>query len=176
MKHCRAITNYNSFGKVFITTRRFYYISSAIALREGKRIMLKLAFCGDDCNVCPRYVATQSGSEEQLKKAAALWRRAGWRETILEPEEMVCYGCASVKWCRYDDIRKCAQGKGIDNCGKCKDYPCKKIEKVFEQTKIYAQLCKENCSKEDYECFQKAFFSKMEKLDRVHKKCLSQRK
>ena len=137
--------------------------------------MLKLAFCGDDCNACPRYIATQSGDAERLKEAAAMWKRAGWRDEIVPPEEMVCHGCASVKSCRYDDIRKCAQEKRIDNCGRCNDYPCKQIEKVFQQTESYAKLCKENCSKKDYECFQKAFFSKREKLDSIYKGHLSQR-
>ena len=130
--------------------------------------MLKLGFCGDDCNVCPRYIATQSGDVGRLQEVAKMWKRAGWRDTILTCKEMMCYGCASVKWCRYDEVRKCAQEKGIDNCGECDDYPCKKIEKVFEQSDSYAKACKENCSKEDYECFRQAFFSKKENLDRVH--------
>ena len=138
--------------------------------------MLKLAFCGDDCNVCPRYIATQSGKTERLKEVATMWQRAGWRDAIVPHEEMICHGCALVKWCRYDDIRKCARENGIDNCGKCNNYPCKKIQKVFEQSDSYAKACKENCSKEDYECFHKAFFSKKEKLDRVHKEYLSQGK
>lgn len=137
--------------------------------------MLKLAFCGDDCNACPRYIATQSGDVEQLKEIAAMWNRAGWRETVLPPDQMICNGCASVKWCRYDKIRKCAQEKGIDNCGKCNDYPCKKIEKVFEQTESYAKLCKENCSKEDYERLHEAFFSKKKKLDSVHEEYIEKR-
>jgi len=128
-----------------------------------------LGFCGDDCNACPRHIATQSGNVEQLKEVAAIWKRAGWRGTIVSPDEMVCHGCASVKWCRYDDIRKCAQDKRIDNCGQCGDYPCGKVIKVFEQTKSYAKACKENCSDEDYECFRKAFFSKKDRLDKIHK-------
>lgn len=129
--------------------------------------MLKLAFCGDDCNLCPRYIATQSGDVEQLKEAASMWKKAGWRDGIVPPEEMVCYGCILVKWCRYNDIRKCAEDKGIDNCGKCDDYPCKKMEKVFEQSESYAKQCKNSFSREDYERLDKAFFSKRQNLDKV---------
>jgi len=139
--------------------------------------MLKLAFCGDDCNACPRYIATQSSNVERLKEVAEMWKRAGWRDTIVPPEEMLCHGCASVKWCRYDDIRKCAQEKGIDNCGQCGNYPCAEIEEVFEQTKSYAKDSKARCSKkkEDYECLHRAFFSKKQNLDRVHGEYLSKK-
>jgi len=136
--------------------------------------MLELAFCGDDCNVCPRYSATQSGDVEKLTKVAALWKRAGLRDESVSPEEMACYGCATVQWCRYDDVRKCAQTKGISNCGKCDNYPCEKITKVFEQTGHYAKECKKNCSKDEYEYLQKAFFSKKTRLDKIHEEYLSQ--
>ena len=136
--------------------------------------MIKLAYCGDDCNLCPRYIATQSDSVEKLKEVAALWKKAGWRENILPPEEMVCDGCRTVKWCRYDDIRKCANEKGIDNCGKCRNYPCEKMEKLFTQTASYAKLCKKNCLEQEYELLHKAFFSKKQKLYKVHKQNFEQ--
>jgi hypothetical protein len=133
--------------------------------------VFKLAYCGNDCNLCPRYIVTQGNSTEKLKEVATLWKKAGWRESIVPPEEMACNGCRTVKWCRYDDIRKCAKEKRIDNCGLCRDYPCKKIEKVFKQTASYAKLCKKNCSKQEFELLHKAFFSKKQKLDKVRKQC-----
>ena len=102
--------------------------------------MLKLSYCGDDCNLCPRYIAAQSNSIEKLKEVAALWKKAGWRESIVPPEEMACNGCRTVKWCRYDDIRKCAKEKRIDNCGLCRDYPCKKIEKFSIRPKLNPEV------------------------------------
>ena len=133
--------------------------------------MLELAYCGDDCNLCPRYLASRSNSIEKLKEVAALWKKAGWRDSIVPPEKMVCYGCTTVRWCRYDDIRKCAKTKGIVNCGLCSNYPCGKIEEVFSKTEIYAKLCKKNCSQKEYDILHKAFFSKKQKLDKVHKQC-----
>jgi hypothetical protein len=137
--------------------------------------MLKLAYCGDDCNLCPRYIATQSGSEEQLKKIAVLWKTLGWRETVLPPEEMVCHGCTSVKLklCKYSIIRECAQDKGLENCGKCRNYPCSEIEKVFEQSKIYAKSLKEKYPKDVCELVERAFFLKKQKLDSAHTEYLS---
>jgi hypothetical protein len=138
--------------------------------------MLKLGFCGDDCNVCPRYIATQSGDVEQLKKVAALWYGVGYRDKIVPPEELICRGCFStlcnVAYLR--DLRECALEKGIENCGKCGNYLCEKVLKVFEQTESFAKSIKEKCSKEEYECLQKAFFSKKENLDRVNREYLSQ--
>jgi predicted phosphoadenosine phosphosulfate sulfurtransferase len=138
--------------------------------------MKQIGVCGDNCSVCPRYIVTQSGNKELLKKVAEMWRRTGLRDTVVSPDEMICHGCAPVKWCRYNSIRKCASKKAIDNCGKCENYPCEKMIKVFEQTKSYARICKGKLSKEDYECFRKAFFSKRQNLDRVHKEYKSQRK
>ncbi len=39
--------------------------------------MLNLGLCGDDCNYCPRYLATQSGDEERLKEVAVMWQMIG---------------------------------------------------------------------------------------------------
>jgi hypothetical protein len=119
-------------------------------------------------------VATKSGDVEGLREAATLWKKAGWKEVIVQPEDMVCHGCTSVKWCRYEAIRKCSREGEIDNCGQCGHYPCEKIMRVFEQTKLYAEFCLDKLSKDDYVCFEKAFFSKKEKLDRIHEECRSQ--
>ncbi len=96
-----------------------------------------------------------------------MWKRVGWRDEVLSPEEIACRGCASVEWCRYDDIRQCGLEKGIENCGACRSYPCEKIGEVFERTEEYAGRCRERFSKADYERFRKAFFQKKENLDAV---------
>ena len=136
--------------------------------------MLKLAFCGNDCNFCPRYVATQSGDIERLKEAAVMWNKVGWRDVVLPPEEIACHGCSSASWCRYA-IRKCVLDKGINNCGECHDYPCDILLKTFERTELYAKDCRQKISEEDYEGFQRAFFSKRENLDRANKEYRSQK-
>jgi hypothetical protein len=138
--------------------------------------MLKLGFCGDDCNACPRYVATQSGDKGQLKKVAALWHKVGYLGKIVPPEELICHGCSPTKLCAYDNIRECALKKSVENCGKCENYSCEKVLKVFERTESFAKTCKEKCSKEEYKCLQKAFFSKRKNLNRVNRKWLSQTK
>jgi hypothetical protein len=134
--------------------------------------VLKIGFCGDDCNYCPRYLATQSGSEERFKKVAAIWRMVGWRDTEEPPEKLACHGCASVKICGLG-IRECVIAKGIDNCGECTDYPCEKLRDIFKNNEKEAAICKGNFSKEDYEIFQRAFFSKKERLDKINRAFLA---
>ena len=133
-----------------------------------KKPMLKLAYCGDDCNYCPRYLATISYDEERLKEVAAMWQIIGWRDTTESPEKLTCYGCASAKICGLG-IKECVIKKGIDNCGKCPDYPCERLQKIFEDSQEEAIICKENFSEEDSELFGKAFFSKKERLDKINR-------
>jgi hypothetical protein len=130
--------------------------------------MPKTGYCGDDCNYCPRYLATQSGDEKRLKEVAVIWRMIGWRNTDELPEKIACHGCATVKICGLG-IKDCVIEKGIDGCGKCGEYPCDKLLKIFENNKKEAIICREKLSKADYDLFQKAFFTKKERLDRINK-------
>ena len=130
--------------------------------------MTLIGFCGDNCALCPRYIATKNGDIHHLEKVRDLWVRVGWRDKETRPEEVACSGCISVKSCRYDNVRICAKGKGITNCGECIDYPCQDIIKAFEKTKSYEKKCKEVCSPGEYERLCKAFFLKKETLDAIH--------
>jgi hypothetical protein len=133
---------------------------------------LKTGYCGDDCNYCPRYLATQGGNEERFAEVATMWRLTGWRDTEEPPEKLACHGCASVKICGLG-IRECAISKGIDTCGECKDYPCEKLRDIFRNNEKEAVICKDNFSKEDYILFQRAFFSKEKRLDEINRDFLA---
>ncbi len=128
--------------------------------------MLKLAFCGNDCNKCQRYIATRNGTE-QLKQVAVLWKRLGYRNDIEYPEKMICYGCPSVTSCGYG-IKECALENEVDNCGKCSKYPCNKTEDMFRRAFTHAGRMKNKCSKEDYEHILSAVNDKKVNLDREH--------
>ena len=141
-----------------------------------ERFMQKLGFCGDDCSVCPRFFATQSGDVEQLKKVAALWFRVGYRDRIVPPEELSCPGCFLRTKCDRMYVRMCAVVKGVENCGKCESYPCGNVAKAFEQTASFAEKIRQKCSKEEYRQLEKAFFEKKKNLDKVNKKWLSHMK
>jgi len=142
----------------------------------GDNIMAYIGYCGDECELCPRYIATKSNDGEKLKEAAILWKKVGLHDQIVTPEEMICYGCASLEQCHYNDIRECARDKGISNCGKCNDYPCDKINEIFDKTSSYARQCKETCNLKDYECLHNAFFSKKDRLDEIHIEYISDAK
>ncbi|MFX0072516.1 MAG: DUF3795 domain-containing protein [Candidatus Hermodarchaeota archaeon] len=127
---------------------------------------MKLAYCGDDCEECPRYIATLSGSKEKLKEAAVLMKKVGWRYDLETPENMKCRGCQDIEICEYN-VKECCIEKKISNCGECTDYPCYKINKTFEITRINTEKFKDILTKEEYELFNKAFFSKKENLDNI---------
>jgi hypothetical protein len=132
--------------------------------------MPKIGYCGDDCELCPRYIATLRENPAELIHAADIWIKAGWKDKGTPPEALVCYGCLSVKECYYDTIQKCAQSRKIANCGECVDYPCDKITFVFKRTESYAKKCKQVCSPVDYNILANAFFFKKKTLDRIHKR------
>jgi hypothetical protein len=150
--------------------------------KRGK-LLPKLGFCGDNCDICPRYLATQSGDVEQLRKVAALWYKVGLRDRVVSPEELICHGCSSTwhsglerRECAFRTVQECALEKGVENCGKCEDYPCETVSCVFEKVGPFAESIRGRCSKEEYDCLRKAFFSKKENLDRVNREWRSQPK
>jgi hypothetical protein len=130
---------------------------------------MKLASCGNDCNHCPRFLATQSGDLNKLCGVARLWNRIGYREKIVSPEEIACHGCASSNWCRYG-IRQCVIEMGVSNCGECDDFPCRNILGAMEKTLTFEKSVRERCSVEEYELLHKAFFLKRENLEQARRK------
>lgn len=128
-----------------------------------------LAYCGSRCDLCPRYQATISGDGKRLAELAELWHRCGWRDCVLPAEEMVCYGCVKTTWCRYD-IPSCASGKGVANCGVCKQHSsCKRLEEMFSRNHLYAEKCKSVCSKEECRMLRQTCFNKKKNLDKARR-------
>ena len=58
----------------------------------------KITLCGDNCVECPRY---NTHTDKELRAAAELWYKVGWRESIVSNEEIACSGCSSHKQCTY---------------------------------------------------------------------------
>lgn len=128
--------------------------------------MMQLACCGDDCNYCPRYTGTINNDEGMLNRAAEIWYKIGWRDRILSPDEMKCYGCLSVKNCVYG-IKECCKKKKIDNCGYCAKMPCGKLKRMFDRNKKYKEISKTLLTEEEYEILKVAFWTKEERLKRI---------
>ena len=129
--------------------------------------MTEIGYCGDNCSSCPRYIATVTNDTEKMKEAALMWKRVGWRDTVLSIDEIKCGGCKSVDWCRYNDIRECAIDRKLSNCGECDCYPCDRIDSVFRKTASYARQCEKIFAKEDFAILSKAFFTKKKILDEI---------
>lgn len=123
-----------------------------------------LAACGNDCACCPRYVkAPYEKTPEQLRHTAELWYKIGYRDHIVTEEEISCTGCRKENWCRYQ-VAVCSAEKGIEHCGACPQYPCGNIQSCFRVTESFRPACREVCTPEEYEMFQKAFFEKEKNL------------
>ena len=131
--------------------------------------MNMIGICGDKCNCCPRYIATQDGSIQDLEKVKELWVRLGLRDSNFLAQDMACEGCLPENKCAYIDLRSCPNLKSCENCGLCIEYPCKLIKRAFESEKLEIQAQKV-CTQEEMEILRKAFFSKKEYFDHIHQK------
>ena len=126
-----------------------------------------IAACGNDCSVCPRYVAhPYEKSAEELRRTAELWMKIGYRDHVVTNEEIACTGCKPENWCRFR-VNKCCAEKGLKTCGECPEYPCDQMKSCFEVTMSFAPKCREVCTEEEYEQLRKAFFEKEENLREV---------
>jgi hypothetical protein len=112
--------------------------------------------CGDNCSACPKYTAK---TDDELKKVAELWYKAGLNDKIAAPDEMRCGGCSSHKTCTYG-LTECIKEHNITKCNQCDNFPCHKIEAMLERTKNYEIKCREVCTEDEYEVLKRAFFEK----------------
>ena len=93
-----------------------------------------IAFCGLDCGQCDAYIATRDNNQALRERTARLWSELN-NATIL-PEQINCQGCrmdgVKTVFCEHlCQIRPCAMGKGLDNCGGCADMEaCAKLGAV----------------------------------------------
>jgi hypothetical protein len=129
-----------------------------------------IGVCGDNCEYCPRYIATQNGSMNELEKVKELWVRLGLRSHDFPVEDMACHGCKPENKCAYTKLRACVSTKKYDNCGLCSEYPCDLINSAFEKSEKLKDRVNNVCTQEEKNILQKAFFSKKEYFDLYRKK------
>ena len=65
-------------------------------LKELESAEPVISVCGDDCAVCPRYLARTG---EELHETAVFWYRAGWRDHVVSNDEIRCTGCGCRPIC-----------------------------------------------------------------------------
>ncbi len=89
-----------------------------------------IGFCGLICTDCPAYLATVNNDDELRKKTAAKWSEMYKAE--IKPEGIACNGCTTpgtkFHHCTECEMRLCGLGKGVRNCGRCAEYPCKTVK------------------------------------------------
>lgn len=83
-----------------------------------------LAPCGLYCGVCAVRIAHRDGNRKFKEKLVSVYG-------VSSPEDIRCGGCRSDDlffYCRVCPIRDCCDGKGIEGCHRCDDFPCDLIE------------------------------------------------
>lgn len=93
-----------------------------------------IAYCGLNCTECPVFLATRADDDGARRRVAGEWsRKFHWH---LAPSDILCDGCKNTDgrifgYCAQCEIRKCGNGRGIDNCASCEEYGCAKLQDFF---------------------------------------------
>ncbi len=113
--------------------------------------------CGDDCAVCPRYLAR---TDEELRQTAEFWARAGWRDRVLSNDEIRCRGCGSRGACSFM-LLPCLREHGARACVECAEYPCERIDDMLRRSKDKERQCRAACvSEAEFDMLRRAFYEK----------------
>ena len=99
-----------------------------------------LAYCGLDCSGCPIYLATRVEDPQAQKRmrqdiAGEIKRLYG--VTCTGEDIADCDGCPTEGGrlftpCQKCGVRKCARGKGLENCAHCNEYVCATLQEFFD--------------------------------------------
>ena len=129
-----------------------------------------IGLCGDNCEYCHRYIATQNGSIEALEDVKELWVRLELIEPGFPVQDMVCHGCFPENKCAYSELCACVNSKAHENCGLCDQYPCELINAAFNKSDDLKAIAAAVCTAEELAMLNKAFFSKKDYFDSIHQK------
>jgi predicted RNA-binding Zn-ribbon protein involved in translation (DUF1610 family) len=75
------------------------------------------------CGVCGIHIAWRDNNAKFKEKLAPVYG--------VTPEDLVCDGCLSDRvfgYCQVCPIKSCCNGKQIEGCHQCSDFPCKFID------------------------------------------------
>ncbi len=128
-------------------------------LDELSRTAPILSVCGDDCAVCPRYLAR---TDEELHQTAVFWHKAGWRDHIVTNEEIRCGGCGTRGACAFM-LMPCLKEKGLNQCTDCPQHPCGKITDMLLRSADKEAQCRKACGDEAFFAMMKRAFYEKEK-------------
>lgn len=91
-----------------------------------------IACCGIECSKCDAYTATKNNDAALKQKTAEEWSRMF--NSSIEAKDINCLGCRSdttFGYCTSCEIRKCNYEKSHENCSKCGEYSCGKLDEFF---------------------------------------------
>ena len=135
-----------------------WYIEKLEEIKNNEPI---ISVCGDDCAVCPRFLAK---TDEELHEIAVFWHKIGWRDRVVSNDEIRCTGCGCRPTCSFM-ILPCQKEKGVSDCKKCGEYRCELIEKMLvgsdEKEKMLRSVC---ASEEEVQMLKRAFYEKRKNL------------
>lgn len=135
-----------------------WYVDQYEELMTGKPI---ISVCGDDCAVCPRFLAKTA---EELHETAEFWYKAGWRDHIVTNEEIKCTGCGSHPTCSFM-LLPCTKEHGVAMCYECESFQCDKVHNMLNGSYEKMQQCRRVCeSEKEFELFQRAFYHKEQNI------------
>lgn len=118
--------------------------------------------CGDDCAVCPRFLAQ---TEEELHQTAVFWHQVGWRDRVVSNEEIRCRGCGTRQSCAFM-LLPCLKEKGLASCAACGEHPCKKIDRMLALSAEKEAQCRNACGDERmFAMLKRAFYEKERNLN-----------
>ena len=125
--------------------------------------------CGFRCDLCMAYRPNVESHPENRQLLSDGWfKYFGFR---IEPENILCGGCLSDQCITLDKdcrVRPCVIAKGLDNCARCEDYGCDKLnERLVTFEGIQAHF-KEPIPGEDRERFIRPFENSV-RLDRIRR-------
>jgi hypothetical protein len=109
-----------------------------------------IAYCGLNCSTCRIYLATREKDPEkqrEMREGIARYIREHFDPKTRLEDITDCDGCAVEKGrlfsgCQKCEVRKCARKKGLKNCAYCSEYPCEKLNKLYDSGGLEADAKK----------------------------------
>ena len=95
-----------------------------------------IAYCGIDCAQCGAYLAHKNNDQPLREKTAAEWTKM--HNFNFTADMINCTSCkgtgVQIGHCSSCEMRKCAIGKGVADCGACVDFStCSTINDFLKQ-------------------------------------------
>lgn len=95
-----------------------------------------VGYCGIICSDCPVLIATEKDDDMERRRVAEIFTKQYGDK--YKPEDINCDGCIGDRprifgYCNVCEIRKCGEGRNVNNCAHCSEYPCEKLSHLFSK-------------------------------------------